>query len=301
MKRIALVLLAALIPIARGQIGSDSLDYPVGETLFGKTSPSGNLWSTAGTSLTTAADQQAVIGLNNLSVAGLAASSGNSLEFGPLDGPSPRFNFGTTISSGTVYFSFAMSVADLGALGTSGGFLAGFNNSTGDTSPRPTAAATRVYTRATGDGGFNLGLSRNSGSGGTHWQWDARRFETGETIFLVGSYTFVSGTLNDVSKLWINPDASTFGSAIEPAATLLSDQTTLGTTADFGNIPSFIFFQRGSASAGLQPGKTVVDELRIGLSWGEVTPAVPEPGTFTLAGLAMAALAGWFRLQRKSR
>ena len=45
-------------------------------------------------------------------------------------------------------------------------------------------------------------------AGSTAWTGP---LNVGDTIFLVGAYTFVSGVTNDINSMWINPDVSTFG------------------------------------------------------------------------------------------
>lgn len=108
-------------------------------------------------------------------------------------------------------------------------------------------------------------------------------FSTSDVVFVVGSYQFISGTGNDVSRLWINPTSATFGDEAAPTATLTS---TGGT--DIASINSFLI--RGASGS---PGG-VFDELRIGSTWAEVTPAaIPEPSTYVaiFGALALGAVA----------
>src|ERR1022692_2834880 len=83
----------------------------------------------------------------------------------------------------------------------------------------PNSVATRVVTRSATDG-FNIGLDKSSGSTPS-FVFSPAVFTTSNIIFLVGSYTFNSGsTTDDVSQLWINPPPSTFGQASPPVAAL---------------------------------------------------------------------------------
>ena len=97
---------------------------------------------------------------------------------------------------------------------------------------------------------------------------------------LVGSYAFGPGTGDDSSQLWINPDSSTFGAASAPGGALLSNGGT-----DIARVASFVLYDR---AAGGPSG--VIDDLRFGLNWGDVTPAVPEPSTLALGALGLTAL-----------
>ncbi len=200
----------------------------------------------------------------NLSYPGLAPSMGNSVRFGGI-GQDARFSFASPITNGTVYFSLILAVTNIAGLNANGVFFAGFNNASGFQSTHPTVVGTRIYSRAV-TGGFNLGVDKTS-STTTDWAWDPRVFKTNQVLFIVGSYTFnqVSGT-DDVSKMWINPDPSTFGLSNEPATTLISSPGT-----DLPQVASFLLMQRNAN----EPLAMLVDELRLGTSWGDVTPPVP--------------------------
>src|SRR2546423_452113 len=87
------------------------------------------------------------------------------------------------------------------------------------TSPaQPSVIGPRIYLHTT-NGGFNLGVAKNSD---TDWYWDTTTYNTNQTIFLVGSYTFttVGNTTDDIAKLWINPDPTTFGAPGPPSPTV---------------------------------------------------------------------------------
>ncbi len=240
----------------------DSFNYPVGTDLGGQVNGNDLLWSDVAT-LT--AGPYVTVQSNSLNVAGLMPSVGNSIRFGG-QGKSARLSFpaGNPIASGTLYYSYALQVLDITGLSTSGVFVAGFNNSVGTQTNQPTVVGTRLYIRAT-NGGFNLGLSKNS-STATDWVWNPQTFVTNQTLFIVGSYTFNSGTTSDdVSRMWINVNATNFGTATEPPATLVNSN---GPDLTAGQIASFVFFQRATN----EPPAMVADELRIGTNWAAVTP-----------------------------
>jgi len=241
----------------------EPFSYPAGTDIYLQTNVDGFGWTAAGP-----AGSNVVVAPGSLTYAGLALSGGNSIQYGASNGPSARFNFLATNTSGTVFYSFLFKVNALGALGTSGGFFAGFNNSSGAQSTTPTVVGARTALRATGDGGFNVGLTKANAN-----TFDTNRFAPGDAVFVVGSYTFNTGsTTDDSASLWINPGSTNFGSAIAPPANLTS---TSGN--DLAQIASFVFFRRGTASSTLEPPDMISDELRVGTTWADVTPAASMP------------------------
>jgi hypothetical protein len=63
-----------------------------------------------------------------------------------------------------------------------------------------------------------------------------------------------------------------------------------------GSIQSFLFYQRPNT---LAPNQMIVDELRIGTSWADVTTPVPEPSTAMIGGLGIFALVSAYRLRKR--
>jgi hypothetical protein len=141
----------------------DPFDYsPVGADLTGQSPDGGTtLWQVMGTSGGVSGTDPITIASGSLTVSGLPPSIGNSVTYGGL-GLTNRIPLGLTITTGTVYYSFAFQVTDLGGLTANGGFMAGFNNATGNVGNQPTAIATRVVTRLSGSG-FQVGLDKSSG------------------------------------------------------------------------------------------------------------------------------------------
>jgi PEP-CTERM motif len=261
--------------------GSGGTSYTVGANLIGQTDAGGQTWFQAGST-----GAQPIISSANLTISGLASSGGNSVSYGaPPSSPSPtisaRLNLGSTVASGTIYYSMALQVTSLGGLTTGGSFIAGFNNSTGAQSGTPTTFATRLYTRLSGTG-YNIGLDLN---GTSATQYTGTAYNVGDTLFLVGSYTFVTGSANDTASMWVNPDSSTFGAASAPTSTLNSASAS---ESDIAQIASFMLRDGSSVEPGL-----VVDDVRIGTSWADVTPPVivPEPTTSMLGGMGLGLLA----------
>jgi hypothetical protein len=172
------------------------------------------------------------------------------------------------VTSGTLYYSLALKVAQQGTLSSTGGTIAGVNNSRGTQPNTPTVFGNRILTRAAGSDGFNLGVAKNS-TNAADWVWATNTFRSGDTVFLVGSYTFNGGSAtDDVATLWIDPNPYEFGTETPPPPTL-----TANTGADItaNQIASFVFLQQGLNDTN-QPQTAIADELRIGPTWASVTP-----------------------------
>ena len=196
-------------PIAFEPFAPATTTYAPGSNLVGQTNANGQSWSAAGSG-----GPPLTIQAGNLPVAGLAGAAGNSVQFGGFTsgGTSARFNLGTNATSGTWYYSMAFRLTDISTLNSGGVFWAGFNNSAGAQAGVPTAVVTRLVTRSA-TGGFNVGLDKSSGTTGS-FVFSPELFTTNDTIFVVGSYTFNTGTTSDdLSQMWINPAASSFGLA----------------------------------------------------------------------------------------
>jgi hypothetical protein len=253
----------------------EPFNYPAGSNLGGQTNANLLTWSDVGTGIS---GPYVTNVAGSLSASGLPAASGNSIEFGGL-AKSARFSFGpgTTVTNGTLYYSFILKVLDTTGLSTSGIFFAGFNNTIGTQSATPSVVGTRLYIRSA-TGGFNLGVAKNS-STTSDWVWDTAHVYTNKQVILVvGSYTFNTNSLSDdVSTLWLNPFSSTFGAGTPPTA---SATATTGSDITPGGIASFVVFQRDVT----EPAAAVVDELRIGPTWASVT-ALPPPSATTLTSM----------------
>ncbi|MBP6863679.1 MAG: PEP-CTERM sorting domain-containing protein [Candidatus Didemnitutus sp.] len=252
---------------AHAQSVYEPFSYVNGDPLPGKILGGSYTWGfqNSGTDVTIAS--------GNLSVTGLAASTGSSASLPGGNFKEAVLPFTTTpVSSGTIFYSFAFKLSSLPTATT---YSFGLNSNTN--------FASTIWLQASG-GGYQIGLSNRSNSTPAY---DSTVFATGTTVFIVGSYEFVSGTANDVSKLWINPASATFDDLAVPSAALTS---TGGT--DMTSINSFLIRGASGSPAG------TFDELRIGTTWASVTP-VPEPSTYA-AILGALALAGVV-LRRRSR
>src|SRR5204862_5987626 len=93
---------------------------------------------------------------------------------------------------GTVFYSLGFKVTDLGQLSTSGGFMAAFNDSTGSQGSIPSIVAACLQTRKDGSG-FDVGIKKASAGS----VFDTTPHALNETVFVVASYTFLTGATND--------------------------------------------------------------------------------------------------------
>jgi len=276
LKALALVLLGAATANAAPLL-TDHFDGSTGNTL------GSNGWSLIASSGGAATNVVA----QDLSKSGFAASSGNAVQLRP-NGQDWYSTYTTqaydSASNASLYYSFLLRVDDLGSLDATGGFFGGMA-AVGGVSGR----AAMIGMRLSGTG-FQLGVAKRDS---TALSFDSTVFSTGTTILVVGAYNLVSGNIqNDTASLWINPGSLGAGSA--PAATLSAFTTAINN--DTQSFSSFVWTPQGTGGSTQIPGSLIVDELRVGNSWADVTP-VPEPGTFALVVLA----GGAFLARRRRR
>jgi hypothetical protein len=274
-------LIAAVLLLAASQVWAvmtvyDGFAYtadPAPQYLGGQVNP---LLSSAWTKGSGATGTDAVMTAGSLRCTGLPAAIGNSVILSGDPAASSvvdRISPGGagTFTSGTLYYSLVLKVADLTGASTSpGGFIAGFNNSPPDTTGGVTRAGARLFVRADplDPGRFNLGIRNDTGTT-SETVWDSTQFAPGpgsDPIFLVVAYEFnPAGSTDDVTRLWINPAPATFGQGTAPPTSLVHT----GFDIYQSQIQSFFLRQVDTG-----PNVTIVDELRIGTTWADVTPPV---------------------------
>jgi hypothetical protein len=233
----------------------------------------------------------------DLSYPGLASSGGGrSVQFGG-SGASALMNltagstgFTPANAPGIYYYSVALQLTDLGTLSSGSSFFAGFTKVVSHNSgtATPTSVGARLYVQSDGGTGYQLGIALGSGDNNVTGPlaYDSASRSVGDTLFLVGSYTINTGTGNDEAALWINPDVSTFGADSAPTANVSVSNG--NTVLDMQRLASFTIFQNS-----VNQPTGLIDDLRIGLTWADVTPAVPEPSTSALGVVGLAIL--WMR------
>lgn len=286
MKKLALFVACCLAGRSHAQdlLRYEPFDYtPVGATIEGNTNPDGETWVGAYNPNSPSVPPGNIkIGSGSLTMpAELGDGIGNSADLDLSNstisdnvnqsGKALRLPLGTTVTSGSVYYSMALRVDNLtDALANTGGFLVALNNSAGPTTQNPTAGAARLQAHVDplDPAKYELSILRNRGFsavGDTTWSGG---LTVGETLFIVASIEIVDGTQNDIARLWINP--GDLGAETAPPATLTDlppAETPNGTDI---NIASVILRQSPAPSVTL-------DELRVGTTWASVTAAAAPP------------------------
>ncbi|MEY4489623.1 MAG: hypothetical protein RIQ79_2131 [Verrucomicrobiota bacterium] len=244
-------------------IAYDGFNYVPGQAITSQTG-----WSASGTG------DSILVASGNLSVTNLQPSTGNLLTF-TGDGADARLTFNS--QSTDTFFSFAFKVTDLASLDATGGYFASLSSTSAN-------YGAVVWLRRNG-GGFDIGGSSTPTSA---IQWNTNGgsgYAVAATHFLVGSYEFRSGVNNDVTNLWLYPEpfsgSTAFGGSAGPSAIQVANIT----ATDLGDISGFILTQFSATGTPTMQ----FDELRVGQSYGEVTPVIPEPATtaLLLGGVAM--------------
>ena len=194
---------------------------------------------------------------DNLTYSGFAASVGNAAQFSTsLGGKDPQLAFPSQ-ASGVIYASFLLKVTDLTGA-TVPRYSFGLSNATDP------AASSGNYTAClyikSSTGGYLIGINR--GTTDTDTQWAGTEYAVGTVVLVVVSYDIT----NQVSKLWINPASGNFGVATTPTESAI---------ANAGNFPGInsntiasVFFRQTNTQNPIM----TIDELRVGTSWGDVTP-----------------------------
>ena len=240
---VIVALVALLIPAVQAQVTLphyDGFNYAPSSMLGGQ---GGWLGINSGDTVYVAA--------GSLSYPGFPASTGNKITF--VGSGQDQTKLFTTLTTGSVYYSYLLKVTSLAAM-TSEGYISGVYQSA-----TSTTTGTLIWIKPDG-AGFDIGVSARTVPNATISYSAAKSLNT--TYLIVGSYQFVDGTTNDSSKLWINPDASTFGKSA-PAPTL----TSVNTGTDLTGAARFLIRQDVDSTTAF----CELDEVRIGTSWKDVT------------------------------
>lgn len=261
MKAIAILIagLGVTIQSEAAVIFYDSFDYATGN-LNGNGS-----WSDS----TTSGNSEVLAAPGNLAVSGLANPVGGMVTFSGGGNSIQR-----SIASpqyATTYYSFAFQVGSLGHLDSStGDYIAGLSSSS-------STYGARLFLRVDPNDPSRFVLGVATGGGGST-AWAASSLSLNTTVFVVGQYVANSGTKNDTSALWINPDPSSFGANSAPSPTVTAGSG----SSDLSQIAYFSI--RPDTSTTVAVGAVSFDELRVGTAWVDVTP-VPEPGQWGAVAL----------------
>lgn len=210
---------------------TETFSYAVGSNLGGQGG-----WVNVNTG------DEIVLGTGNLSYTGLADSQGNHVMFG-AGGIDSQVEF-VSQTSGTVYASFLLNIADIAAVtDANGGYFAGLAESS-------TNFASTVWAKPSG-AGYVLGLNKATGTADI--QYGTTEYALNTTYLVVIAYDFATNT----SSMWVNPGS--LGAGTAPTATL-----TAATGTDRTSITRF-FIRQDSATE--TPADVKMDELRVGTTW----------------------------------
>lgn len=188
-------------------------------------------------------------------------------------------------NSSTLYYSLTLNVSNISladwgntaANFMSGSFLLGFNQKLQNGTALAQADVAAPLLIRTGDPNNVSGTANDFqqyqlGVGVTattaNRTFDANHnYNPGDTLFLVLSYTFNPGTADDVAKLYVNPIPGSLESANTPVVI-----TTNGAVDVTSNQLQSFFLRNNS----VEPANTIIDNLRVGTAWEEVTPSGPS-------------------------
>jgi hypothetical protein len=109
---------------------------------------------------------------------------------------------------------------------------------------------------------FNLGIAAQAATA-TPVSWVSTDLPIATTHLITIAYEFITGTANDVAKLWINPPYT----VSEPAADATSAVTTGSDAADLGR---FAVRQGYTSGKGGTP-KCAIDAIKVSTSWSDGT------------------------------
>ena len=202
-------------------------------------------------------------------------------------------NYGPAGNLTTAYYSLLLSVpANLTGIlphssqstsntGNNNAMVAALSDSSGLTGSLGTAISGIYLSAGATAGTFDIGIGGGQSQGVT-WSSD---LTPGQTYFLVAS--FVKGS-PDTSSLWIDP---ALGLSSAPSPDLSQMGSNPGGFGD-GDVAVLAL----TSNTGLPNSGLVADEVRVGTTWQDVTPAtVPEPSSwalFALGALGMFVLVG---------
>jgi hypothetical protein len=201
--------------------------------------------------VTTTSDQG-----NSLAFPGLPNSVGNRITL--VAGNAEDINKSVTGLTTVGYYSFLLKVSDSLGLSTNanGDYFIGFTTATGAS----TIFASRVYVKKAAGNNFLLGI-QNASSGTVTTTFSSTVYPIGTTVFV--AVKLDKSTSPIAASLYVNPTPG----AVEPTPTVTNNMG----TAPLPAIGALFMRQAGTTTTGT--GNLQIDEIRVGATWADVTPA----------------------------
>jgi len=238
---------------------SEAFNYTAPSSLAGNVNPGNSIAWSGGNA-----------GLNiasgNLTYSGLTDQGGNELSISNLTAGSSVNTFANT-TSGQIYYSYLLDVTTVDGAND---YVTALNP--GTSAPNGSSDAINTYLYSNG----KIGLR----TAGESTVTSSSALSLSTTYFVVLEYNFATTT----ASLYLDPTPG----ASQPAATL--------TLAGSGSVTAIddVGFKTQSTT-----GDFLVDNLLVGTTWGDVTPAtVPEPSTWALVGSGLALMFSVVRRRR---
>jgi autotransporter-associated beta strand protein len=241
-------------PPAHGApIAYDGFDYPAGSSLAGQNGGQGfaGAWYTGGYNVSQSAS---VLASGSLSYPSLATAGNQVTTVAPSSINGVERDFASPISSGTIYLSFLLCPEGTLDQGNSTGFFGVYlHGSSNDLFVgRPGAGATGNY------------VLEQRGGNGTDQSVSSGVPVVGQTEFLVVEAQ-LSSSGNDTFTLYANPTPG----APQPATGTVKQDLSIGTAL------GLVIYSLGAFN---------IDELRVGTTYADVTPASAPPITWNTPG-----------------
>jgi len=237
----------------------ESFSYTLPATIGGNgaTGTSNNNWTTH--SVTAGQTTTDTLYPGSLNFPGLIASTGEKLHlFSYKNAISRDVNSPLVTNASTVmYFSALINVLDTAQIKTTADYFMSFGATAGSS---VTSLGGRLGIKAiTSATSYRLSISNISGGTPTYTDF-AQDLNCGTTYLVVVKYD--RSTNPTTASLWVDPVATSFGGT-EPAGSV-TNATGTNTFAAFASMCI-----RNSANT----PKVEIDEIRVGSTWAEVTPA----------------------------
>lgn len=252
MKKILLFTFTTILTLASyAQLLDENFNYPTGQLTAngGGSNVSAGAWTLIGGTV-----QLNVVAGNLIYPGYISSNIGNMLLTRDTSASAEdSYTSFTPASSGSIYFSFLLNVADTSRLlanSTAGDYMVALLPSTSTTN-----YINRVTFRKGSTGNtFNIGL-RISSTGSTVVAWSPTNYTLGTTYLIASQLVFIPGAANDSAYLWVNPNLS--GTIPTPDVATVQ----VGAATDPTDVGRFAVRQSGGTP------EAFIDGIRVGTTW----------------------------------